>query len=435
MDAAATSNPPQQPPELDGCAVVSNTMVCEAARRISGLRLPRQHRTPPWLRGVNIFADLLSLIDCVVLHDRLYTLPCLLDSDVRGLELREALIDGGILVELDTAPYHESIGKLIIGGIERVDGFVAVAGSQPGTPLDFAKSVRGEIEAFLGSAGAPEAKRGGKMVGPTMLTDTVEYPVFGGATQVLQASEFDDFARRLVGWLNYSSSGAYEACTAVLRDMYYIYAAEFFNLPYWPQSTRVEFAKAFPNFFTQDVRTALYEKLAQGFNSTLKEVGDAFGERVVVIPPFSALALDRASRREELTIRILELRQEYSSLRENLRGLEVGRREARTLREKKQWVDRRNKLLEEASKVYSQPHTLRIESVVRYIPEIVKPALAPGDPTKYSANLVLQPIDWLMNWWSRRPISMLFDTAKQLLALQDYANSIARIFGNEYLEG
>jgi hypothetical protein len=54
------------------------------------------------------------------------------------------------------------------------------------------------------------------------------------------------------------------------------------------------------------------------------------------------------------------------------------------------------------------------------------------EETKYSATLLLQPVEWLMNWWRRRPLSMLFDTATQLLALPDYTNYIVRIFGPEY---
>lgn len=368
MGSSLVSLTNQHAPQLDGgCAVISNTMICEAARLISGHRTKRASRIPPWLRGKNSITDLFSVIDSVVLHDRLYTLPCRHDADTHGLDLREALVQDGILVELDTAlsrKYREP-DYWWYSTRHRTRHRRRLANWNSNRLRQ--ESAQGTRSISQRRVGTRVVWRSGsdKMLGPMKLTDTFEYPVSGGVAAVLKTTRFDDLARQLVGWMDYSSSGAYEACTTVLRDMYYIYAAEVFNLPYWPQSTRIDFAKAFPNYFDKGIRTELYGKLAQGFSSTLNDIEEVFGKYSSTVPPFAALALSRVTNREELTIRILELRQEYASLRENLTAIEAARLHARTLHEKKEWLERRQKLLDEASRIFSQPHTLSFESVVR----------------------------------------------------------------------
>jgi hypothetical protein len=55
--------------------------------------------------------------------------------------------------------------------------------------------------------------------------------------------------------------------------------------------------------------------------------------------------------------------------------------------------------------------------------------VAPADPTHYSAALLLQPIEWLVSWWRRRPLSKLLRLADQVQNLQEYGQLVSKIFG------
>jgi hypothetical protein len=420
--------------ELDGCALVSNTMISEVSRLLSGHHAKKSSRLPLSVRPIDRVTDMCSVIEAIILHDTLYTLPCSMTSDTEDLVLRQQLIADGTLVELDTSSFHSRIGQLILENLNQIQNPVTVAGSM-GSPIDFSARIKPEIEAFLGLTAkgrdATAFESNGAKKREASLTDSYEYAVQGGVKDALRAGSYVEFGRALIGWIEYSYSGAYEGCTSLLRDMYYILTSEFLQIPYWPQANRMQFAKDFPNYWDHDLRVALHKKLAEGLQSTIREIEAEFQEQTVFTPPFSALALERCKEREELIIRILELRQEYAGLRKGLRQLESQRRAAHTLRERKHFSDLRKQLLEDVAQSSRERTTLKLETVFRYIPELVKVAGAPTDPTKYSANLFLQPIEWITNWWRQRPISLLFDTRNRIMEMQAYERLLSRLFGSE----
>ena len=105
--------------ESAGAALVSNTLVCESSRLPAGPPdrkvYERELSAGSFKRSKLIrVLDLMSLIESLVLHDKLYTLPASLPSDTWGLELRNVLISNKALHELNTTPVHKKIGNFII---------------------------------------------------------------------------------------------------------------------------------------------------------------------------------------------------------------------------------------------------------------------------------------------------------------------------------
>jgi len=189
---------------------------------------------------------------------------------------------------------------------------------------------------------------------------------------------------------------------SVLQDMYYISASEKYELPYCPQFTRLNFSKRFPNYFDMSFRTKLYRRVAEALKSTITEVFDDLNGQIAFVPPFSALVLEQA------------------------------RRTSTSIKERKRLREKERLILAGAAASFDRPKTIRLEGVIRYIPELIKPITAPLDPTKYSADLLLKPIQWLAEWWRRRPISRVFDLAAKVEEINEYGRLVNRVFGNRF---
>ena len=250
-----------------------------------------------------------------------------------------------------------------------------------------------------------------------------------GNPKIEEAKSFQDMARQLVGWIHYASSGAYEHCTSVLRDMYYIAVAEQYGHPYWPQFTRLDFARRFPNYLTRQLRKQLYQRLAKALHTEAASVAEDLGEAVVYIPPFSTLVFNRCQGPGDLPARVMEVREEYAKLRRQFAVLETERRNAKSIGERLKMRARQQRLLEDAAKGFDRQGKLSLGAIVRYVPEVIKPVTCPADPTKYSADLFLKPVEWLLDWWRRRPISALFNAAGKLKQVRGYEALIAKLFG------
>lgn len=400
-----------------GSAVVTNTMICEASRLLArdfggfgNLDHPDDYFAySAWKdKYASPLIDLCSLIEAVVLYDQLYTLPCRLKSDAEDLELRRNLVDSGIVQELDTSKCAQSIAGLIIDGLAQIKNVGTV--SDPTKYVDFKSQVKPELLTLLHS------------------DEDADRPFAG---REVPAQSFEQLGRTVISGIQYRASGAYEYCTSLLRDMYYVFAAEAFRIPYWPQMGRMEFAKHFPNHFDKDTRTALYQKMADGLKAALSEVAAEFEETIAFIPPFASLVLQRSSKPSEIIVRTFELRDEMRVLRRDLAALEHERIATRSLAKRKAITLKRAKLLDQLSKSFDRPDSVWFQNIIRYIPELVKPALSPADPTKYSANLVLQPIEWIVHWWQRRPIAMFFDVSSRIAKMDNYKDLVAKVFGPE----
>ena len=51
------------------------------------------------------------------------------------------------------------------------------------------------------------------------------------------------------------------------------------------------------------------------------------------------------------------------------------------------------------------------------------------DPTKYSANLLLQPVEWILSWCQKRPVAMFLDVSGRVAKMPDYKDLVAKVFG------
>lgn len=427
-------------------ALISNTMLCEVSRLFENLE---ERPGPSWRlqqkQNLRVI-DLLSIIEAIALHDTLYTLPANLSSDANSLKFRKKLIEEGIVQELDTSSNHQKIAESILNSLSKVKNPLKVAGSgdEIGKPINFSSSMRKAVSEFLLISEFKEKEKKAKKqqelneqyylmsLVPPRLDDTYDFfGEGGGSAEPLSADSFEIFGRSLIGWIEYYQSGAYEHCTSIIRDMYHVFAAEWFELPFWPESTRREFTSNFPNYFNKQTMGKLYSSLSKALECTIAELYDDHKEELAFIPPFASLVLDRSTNRDDVLNRVIEVREEYSGLREKLSKLENDRREATTIGDRLKFRKKQRYLLHEVASAFEKPSIVNLEGIIKYIPEVVKPATKPVDPSSYSANLFLLPIKQLISWWMRRPISPFFNLVDKLKDVKSYNDLIKRHFGDQ----
>lgn len=421
-------------------ALISNTMVCEVSRLVNTTGDVPGHR---WMRGSTQdmrgiqLLDLFSLIEAVVLHEKLYTLPARSTDVVSNLQLRAALIDAGILCELSTAGAHTEIARMLLDGLGSVRDPVKVAGSSSviGQRINFEKRIRDDLAEFLlvleqAKTEARQQSRQ-KQARPPLLNDSIDYYLAGGSSANIPLDTFENFGQHLIGWIEYRSSGAYEQCTSVLRDAYYIFAAEHFGLPYWPHFSRIEFSRIFPNFFDKATRLQLYTRVANAFRANVEDVFDDADEHIAYIPPFATLVLDRCNSAADLIREILALRDEYASLRMGFARLEDERRSALTIKDRVRSRRRQKLLLDDVGRQFENPAILRLESVVRYVPDLNELNVRPASPSQYAGSCAAMPLELIAKWWRRRPVSKLFELKERLERVHSYEHLVHKVFGQD----
>lgn len=227
------------------------------------------------------------------------------------------------------------------------------------------------------------------------------------------------------------SQGPSETCTSILRDAYYIFAAEHFGLPYWPSSFRIELSRAFPNFFDTAMRLQLYRRMADAFKASVEEVFEDADEQIVHIPPFATLVLERCNSAADLARELLAVREEYAPLRAGFARLEEERRSALTIKERIRARRHQKLLFEDLARRFENPAQVKLEGVVRYVPDPTEPGARPASPSGYTARLVTMPLESIARWWRRRPISKLFELKSRLERVRSYEHLVRKVLGKE----
>jgi len=392
-----------------GSVVTSNTLICEVSRLVEG----NSASSEPSYSGLWNVLDLMSVCELFVLYDTVYTLPGKLSEDAGSLSLRSRLLAEGALKELDTSLFHDRIANAILGGLNPE---LTSSGYPDGSPT--------RLEEFLLVGGCePEYEFDPRL--DDSRRDSRDF-----YTQIEDAESFEEMGRFFIKLLEARITGAYQYCTSMLRDMYYICASEQIGLPYWPQFDRLEFARKFPNYWDSfSLRERVYSRLATALATTVADVYEDSRNEVAYIPPFSALVLDKCSSPQTFADTLLEVRGNYSKLRRQLADLEISRMNSTSLIERRTIRHQQKDLLELAAQSFDKPATVSLEAILRYIPDVVEAALSPLDPTKYTVDLLLKPLGWITTWWKRRPISMVFRAANRIAEIKRYESLLMKMFG------
>ncbi|MEO0582867.1 MAG: hypothetical protein AAF135_11635, partial [Bacteroidota bacterium] len=149
---AVSYNKKEQEMNQFNSALLSNTSLCEVSRLISGFEQD-EFEISYLRRGQNNYNrifDLITVIEALILNEKIYTLPSGGKYKKENLPLRNCLIEEGVVEELDTQNFHTEISELIIGFLSTIPNPSRVAGSAAmiGTPINF-QGIETQIRNFF----------------------------------------------------------------------------------------------------------------------------------------------------------------------------------------------------------------------------------------------------------------------------------------------
>ncbi len=422
--------------------LIGHTTICEASRIFSNSTpditvgtVHASYAPPPFIMR---FLEWCVLVEAVVLHDTLFTLPAELPSDVKQLELRKQLLTAGIVREYTSPALQQeiipSLQEWIVNNAKKYQ-------KGPGPYGIFRPGGDSLVRMTLG-----------KMVDRAQKRDAHTFYSADKQSGVndIDVNELDDVARFIkqlkntdtlaalskmsgnIGLnISYYGSGAYEASLPTLRSLMYWQVSEASKLAWSPDVLRVPILIALNQGLRASVGAQVYAIVAQAFDAAREELLDADVSYEIFIPPLAAILLSRTSESTQLTRELFALRDEFASFRTKFRQMEERRRIVATVKEMKEVRSEIKALFRAVAEKHKDKDSSFVENTLGYAPDIVKPLVNPLDPSSYSGELLKKPYRWIREWWTRRPAARLFSVTRKLEQLETYGKLVPRVFGVE----
>lgn len=417
------------PPIPTGSILVTNTMICEASRFVGGQTGIIYSADGRIAGNIDRFFDLCSLIEACVLHKHLVTLDgTLLGSmnDYDSLSLRALLKKEGILLER-TVPFNPSKiqRKLVtVVGSERVFSRIDTRGMSiyvvDMLPEVFPDDVHRQEPAnfpgpdrfkFFMAVNHPASK-------PTLIACPDVFSFF-------RTDNFEEFLR---------GTGDYGRGAYVLRTFLYYGAATENRLSFFPDYPRIPFFDSLVTYIHNSVIMSAYKLFADKLQCEAEDFLKDASPIGLPIPPFASILLKRCKSPADIGSELLALREEYAELRENLIQLDENRASCTNIKERNAARAKVEAIFEAASKKFHRSGYSTFKSITEFAEDVAKPLYNPYDPSSYSSALLMKPVEWLRNWWYRRPLAQFFDLVKEFRLIPEYDKLVKKVFGIEFNE-
>ena len=72
---------------------------------------------------------------------------------------------------------------------------------------------------------------------------------------------------------------------------------------------------------------------------------------------------------------------------------------------------------------------MKLKSSLKYVPDIAELAANPTNPATWTKVFLERSAEWIITWYSRRPVLKLVKTAKAVAALDTYDDLLRKHFG------
>jgi hypothetical protein len=400
-----------------GAALVTNTMLVQSAHFVEN---PLESESV-----VEAFFDLCSLIEAVILRRNILTMEGDISPEqFSSLPLISELKKSGVL--------QENMIPLDPNGIQRE---LAVT---LGTEVMFTNLSRvitlnvpnmlpdafpDEANLVIADKNAPEYNRACFMraVSHPDASETLTHP--SNVFEFFRSGDFIEFLR---------GTGASKRGAYVLRTYLYSYSARKACITFMPDYPRIPFLASMLDKFYESVVTKDYKELARKLRCEAKDFLEDARPLGLPIPPFTALVLSKCESTKDIVNVLLDLREEFKPLREGLAVLEESLLNSTNIGERNKARHHVEAVFTATSKKYDQTGLTTFKRLVDFSGEIVAPAFNWTNPTSYSASLIKQPVEWLRDWWYRRPLAQFFGLAKQFHSIREYNKLVGKVFKIEF---
>ena len=406
-----------------GSALVTNTMLVQGSRFAAD---PSQVMSAS---TVEAFFDLCSLVEAVILRRRLYTLEGELggySANYSSLPLISALHHAGILHEhaipLDPAGVQREL--LTIVGTDRIFNRLDIRGVSLNITDMLPDVFPDEAHHSTSTHNYPEGDR--RMFMLLMGIPAEAEKIFNYPPNIFEFFRGAEFIKFLQGTGD-EQRGAY-----ALRTYVYSHSACRERIAFIPDYPRIPFISSALDQFYSGVVMKSYESLANKLQCEADEFLQDARPLGLLLPPFTSLLLSRCQSTKDIAPVLLDMRKEFEELRESLATLEEKLLNSTNISERNTARGHVEAVFAAVSKKYDQSSIATFKSLVNFAGDAIAPAFNPTNPAAYGANLITKPIDWLQDWWYRRPLAQFFDLAEQFRTIQKYNRLVGKVFKIEF---
>ena len=400
-----------------GNVLVDQTLVCEASRLLAS-------RSGQDRDGAERLIQLSLLLDAVLVYERLYVLASELPADAATLELRTALIDGGVLRVLDTSQYEQSIAAEL-GTFLHTRSEAAAHGPRV-TLSDATCFVRSALDGTQFRATDGPWSRITPLVVDSFQRaaegrlDRREFERFHGLRSDRDLTPIEALGTDLLARAFSGKSGTNIVDSASrLRTLVYWRFAAHTGLPFYPSCMRLPQYYQLVNHVAESTQDAVYGAIAESFRTTVEEVYADDAAQVLYLPPALALFLDRVRGGESYGDAVAGLRSEYGPLRAALARLQTESSESASLGDRRKAKRRFREVMTQLRAVASD-RGAAVDQALDLAPDIGGVLANPLDVTAYTGNLLTTARDSIRNWWLRRPYRLAFQLRRRLLDVRNY---------------
>lgn len=217
----------------------------------------------------------------------------------------------------------------------------------------------------------------------------------------------------------------------LLRSAAYVHMANISRIDYYPDSSRVPYIASYLNKMYTSLPKELYQRICNCLELDLKKIDSYTKSTTYSIPPFTAIVLNEARSLDEIPFTLLDLRSDFASFRKKLSKVDNVLKNPSSIDEKLKALNKKRSLLEQVSEDYKDKEIISFKEGLDYAKKVIEPIKKPTDPTSYSLSLISQPIEWLQEWWLRRPIYPLFRVDEKVRKITQYNKLISKHWGEK----
>jgi hypothetical protein len=399
--------------------LITNTMIRQAAYFVNDPIMGVPSR-------IEAFFDLCCLIEAVILRKNLFTLEGEInDSRYPSLSLLTSLKKERILIEnaipLDIAGIKREL--ITVVGTDRVFNDLKVRGVSIRIVDMLPDIFPDEANPQLAVQNNPKQNRDRYM---WEIRSPYDARPINGSMNVFQFFREDNFIEFLRG------TGDQERGAYILRTYLYTQTARKQCISFMPDYPRIPFlASILDQYYTNVVENS-YNTLARKLQLEAEDFLEDARPLGLPIPPFSSLVLNECSSNDDIIKVLLEIRDEFSELRENLAYLEDKLINSSNIGERNKAREHTKAVFTAASSKYSDSSYANFTRLFDFSGDLIAPAFNWANPTSYSASLVTKPVEWLRNWWLRKPLAQFFDLTRQFRSIKDYNLLARKVFNIEF---
>jgi len=401
-----------------GSVLVTNTMILEASKLLQNDNQEIHYKK---FYRIAKFFDFCSLVEASILNKYLVTLEGELPRDTSSLFLRNRLIKEGILIEkVVSFDYHEVriILDNVVGQLEQF----SITNDDKKRKKE---NLYSKYSYFKDLKNNEILKLG--FLNPKRSPFYYDIEIL--KNELKRSSNIFEFYRNKKVKEHFSKSMGYFTDTYLLRVFFYYNASTRNCLSFFPDFPRVPFFNSIATYIHDSIIFSAYKPFAKKLECEALDFLNDASPISLPIPPFTSILLNRCNSVKDISSELLKLRDEYSELRENLFELEQNRRSCIN-------IDERNKLKKKIENIFNATADKFSNNKkylkLHYLAELAKPIFNPANPSSYTKSLLKMPIDWIKNWWNRRPLVQFFDCAKEFRNIPQYNKLIKKIFGIEF---